>query len=907
MKIRLKHMRLAEEMAKSPVTLNRWAQRMGLRSGHLSQLANGQRLYPTAKTRQKILDATGLEFEELFEIEAAKPRTRPSDPPARAPKVARSFFSDVGSPAPRYRGKARRRDTLMSGWWFDCRSAARSLARRPGYALAAIATLALGIGANIALFTAVNAVLFKAYAYQSPERLMVLSSTDTETGFRSNLSLPNALDLRNELAGKIDVAAWDWEPFSLSGGDRPQRVGGAYVTADFDRVIGVPMVQGRFFNAEEAESEERVVVLTEELWLSSFGKDPAIVGRTVLLDGEPATVVGVAPSTLDVIDRAQLFVPLASWLVADRNSRWLGGYARLDEEVSLDQANDLLLRAAAQLEEQYPVANENRRYTLTDLREVRVGPTRTMFLTLQGVVAVVLLIVCANVANLLLSRGAARGDEMRVRSALGASKGLLARLVVFESAWLCLIGLAAGGILGIFGSRLLFRLVPDDNIPAWLQIDPDLRVATFAIGATLLTMVVSSFLPALRQAEAGGALSGGQRVVKGRASRLLVIAEVALSCVLLFGAGLLVRSLLELTERDPGFETDKAVVVGLDLLSLRNSPAEEREQQFLRYYDAFSEVAGVEAVGAIDRIPMGGGRNRSGVTVERPEVEDYDPMVLVSRVTPGYFDAIGLTRHEGRGFLRQEGSVDGPRNAVVSRSFADNLWPSGSALGKRFKFGYPDDDVPWVEIVGVVGDVLHTGLDGSTQPTVYLSQRSFSMARATWVVRGAGGDQSLLHQLRETVKAIDPHQPLWGTRSLSEHVASDAWQTRFFATTFWVFAGVAALLAAIGLYGVLAWTIAQRRREMGVRLALGASTGNVALMVFRDGFFLIVIGLVIGIPAALGTGMVLSGALFGVSRFDFTTLVLVVALLVVVGLLAASIPARRASRLDPAIMLRVDG
>ena len=581
MKIRLKHEKLAEEMAKSPVTLNRWAQRMGLRSGHLSQLANGQRRYPTAKTRQKILDATGLEFEDLFEIETAKPKPSPDGTPASQPKrELRRTFSDAGSPTPRYRGKGRRRESLMSGWWFDCRSAARSLAKRPGYALAATATLALGIGANIALFTAVNAVLFKAYPYQAPERLMVLESTDTETGFGSNLSLPNALDLRERLAGKIDVAAWDWEPFSLSGGDRPQRIGGAFVTSHFDRTVGVPMIRGRFFNDDEAESEGRVVVLTEDLWRGSFGEDPGIVGRTVLLDGEPTTVVGIAPSTLDVIDRAQLFVPLSSSMNEHRNSRWLGGYARISDKLTLDQAGDVLLQASTDLEEQFPIENENRRYSLTDLRENRVGPTRTMFLTLQGVVAVVLLIVCANVANLFLSRGAARGEEMRVRSALGASKGLLARLVVFESAWLCLVGLLAGGIIGLFGSRLLFRLVPRDNIPAWLQIDPDARVAVFAVVATLLTMLVSSFLPALRQAEAGGVLSSGQRVVRGRASRILVIAEVALSCVLLFGAGLLVRSLLELTERDPGFDTDNAVVVGLDLLSLRNSPAEVREQQF---------------------------------------------------------------------------------------------------------------------------------------------------------------------------------------------------------------------------------------------------------------------------------------------------------------------------------------
>ena len=593
MRVRLKHERLAQELAQSPLTLNRWARRMHLSSGHLSQLANGQRLYPTAATREKLLAGLGLEFDDLFELEPPKAgdaRTRPSEQAQPAPA---SRFSEAGASQPQLRSRARFKEHSMSGWRFDLRCAARSLLKRPGYAAFAIATLALGIGANVALFTAVNAVLFKAYPYEQPDRLYAAYSTTVDSGSRGSLSLPNAVEIRERLVGLMDLTAFDWEPFSLAGGDRPLRVGGGQVMSNYARVIGVAMLQGRFFTEEEAQTRAPVLVLGEALWRNSFGSDPAIIGRVVDLDGVPSTVVGVAPAELDAIEDTQLFVPLPLSMDSPRGSRWLGAFARLEKGASLPAVRDRFEQIALDLERSYPTANKDRRYFLVGLREDRVGPVRTMFLTLQAVVGVVLLIVCANVANLLLSRGASRRDELRLRSALGASRVALGRLVVFESLWIGLGGFLFGGLLGLWGSRALLDLFPDAAIPEWLSPSPDGRVLAFTVLTALLAILISAAGPALRYAgklHHAPSLSTTRGAVGGRSRKGLVVAQVALSCVLLFGAGLLVRSLLELSSRDTGFEQDNAVVLGLDLLSVRRASLQERERHFLEYYRAFRDL-----------------------------------------------------------------------------------------------------------------------------------------------------------------------------------------------------------------------------------------------------------------------------------------------------------------------------
>ncbi len=899
MKIRLKHERLAQEMAKRPVTLNRWAQRLGLRSGHLSQLTNGKRPYPTARTRRKLLEGLGIDFEELFDLEV---------PPQERDTASRARFSEAGATQPRRRHRRYGRETSMSGWLFDLRSAFRSLARRPGFALAAILTIAIGIGANVALFTGVNAALFKAYPYDEPDRLFQAFST-TQSRQQSNLSWPDSVDLRERLQGVLDLAVWDWEPFSLAGGDRPQRLGGAQVTSNYAEVIGVEMLKGRFFTDEEERSGASVLVIGEALWRGTFGSDPAIVGREVLLNGRSAIVVGVAPRSLNAIDDASLFVPLAP--VADsipRFAHWLGGFARLAPGVPYERARERLEAVAAQLAAEYPDSNEGTGAGLLSLREARVGPVRTMFLTLLGVVIIVLLIVSANVANLLLSRGTSRQEELSLRAALGAGRGRLARLLLLESAWIALAGLSLGVLLGFLGARGLIGMLPTEHVPAWLDPSPDATVALYAIVATLVTMGLATLIPAARLSRTSSAITHGgrSRMVGGRMRSGLVVAEVALSCILLLGAGLMIRSLLKLTGNNPGFESRGALLVGLDLLSMRNEPSEAREQRFLEYYHRLAAIPSVEAVGAINRIPMGGGANNTVVTAQDPTGEDPFVPALHSRVTAGYFDAMRLALLEGRDF-ELEPPENAPPTVVVSRSLAEKFWPGESPLGKRVRFGRPEDNEPWLAVRGVVGEVRHYGLAQEPRPTIYVTDGAVGMTRAQWVLRARTDPESLTREVRTAVAEIDSNQPLWGVRSLEDHVAANAWQERFFATLFWGFAGLALVLSAIGLYGVLAYGVAQRRREMGLRVALGASTGRVARQVVAEGMKLVAVGLLVGLPAALVAGRFLSKVLYGVAPYDTVVLFLVVVVLAGVGLLAVALPARRVSRLDPADMLRLDG
>ncbi|REJ76550.1 MAG: hypothetical protein DWQ30_17555 [Acidobacteria bacterium] len=969
MRVRLNNERLAAELAKSPQTLNRWAQRMGLSSGHLSLLVNGHRPYPTARTRQRILDTLDLEFEDLFEIElddggqAVPPggATTGTDSPSAhpspsAPHACLRRFSERGATQPRRRGwrsrlgggsRGARRggsagtsgeelppmprpfDSLLD-WWTDLRWAARRLARRPGFALTAATTLAVGIGANVALFGVVNSILLKPYPYPEPERLFVIGCHPEDRASMGSCSWPDVRDLREMLSGVVDLSPWDWEPASLAGGARPERIGTAMVTANYGRILGTPLLRGRFFDEEEHRRGARVAVVTEKLWKESFGADPAIVGRTVLLDGIETEIVGVAPHAMRSIDGVQMYVPMrASDDPEARGSHWLGVTARIAPDVEPMEAQAALTRAMGQLAETHPRTNEGKTATLVALREARTAEVRPILVTLLGVVFVVLLIACANVANLLLSQASSRREEIGLRSALGADRGRLVRQLLCACLVLGVLGLAGGLALGLWGSRAALRLIPAEEVPSWIDPGADLRVFVYAAAVALATALVAGIYPALRQTAALDAAvrSGGASMRTGRASRGFVVAEVALSVVLLCAAGWMVRSLLHLASSDPGFDSESAVVVGLDLLALRGEEPLVRRTRFLEYYDAFSALPGVEAVGVIDRMPLGSGRNRSGITPETPVASEFDPMVLVSNVSPGYFAAMGIPMLSGADFdlvqarleaLRPPagGGEDDPSGGdgadaaeevlplIVSRSLAESVWPEGEALGQRVKFARPDDEAPWWTVVGVVADVAHDSLAPTSRRAVYMSQGAIGMVRASWVVRADLSAPVLLEELQRTVREIDPTQPLWGVRTLEEHVQRSVWQERFVSTLFVAFAVVASLLAAFGLYSVISYAMAQRRYEMGVRMALGATGRNVARLVIGQGLRLVAVGALLGLALAAAAGRMLAGVLQGVRPGDPVVVAWVLALLLAVAASAVALPARRAARVDPVESLR---
>ncbi|HUP21523.1 MAG TPA: ABC transporter permease [Thermoanaerobaculia bacterium] len=807
---------------------------------------------------------------------------------------------------------------LFSALVSELRLALRLLARQPGFALAAVATLAIGIGANFALFSLVNAALLRPYPYDDPERIVDVRGRKPAEGggmYFSNWSWLNYLDLAERARGVIDLAAWDWEPFSLAGGDRPIRTGGGQVTANFFDVMGVRPLLGRTFTEEERAGDERLLVLGEAIWRNHFGSDPAIVGRAVTLDGAPATVLGVMPAHLDHPDMSAIWVPLrAGTDPQSRGSNWTRIYGRPAPGVEVASADERLRVIAQQLAADHPEFNEGLTSFVRSLREDEIGEGRPLFWVLLAVVVVVLLIVCANVANLLLSRSTERREEMALRAALGADRRRLLTQLLVEGAVLAALGVGAGVPLGFLALRGARRLIPVE-LPAWFDLSPDARVAGYTAGVAVAALVLSSLVPALRTSRplsAAGSRRGAAGTVRaGRLRSSLVVAQVALSVLLLVGAVLMVKSFATLGRVDPGFDPAGKLVLGIDLLALRSVPAEERAPRFERIREALAATPGVASVGAIDRIPLGTSTSMQGVAARDSELGEDGATAVVSRVTPGYFDAIGLAVLEGSDYAWPLEATAG-EEIVVSLDLAEQAWPGQSAIGREVGFlGHGDGEVAWRRVRAVVGDVRHLGLERESYPGVYLADGSTAMTRSTWVLRGdasaAGGTldpDALADAARAAIAAVDPSQPLHDVMALEELVARSLWNERFFATVFSVFTAVALLLAAIGLYGLLAYVVALRRREVGVRMALGAGRSAVAGMVVGQGLRLVGIGLLLGLPAAVLAGRALSGLLYGVEPIDVAALVLCPLLLLAVAAVAIVLPARRAAACDPAVTLR---
>ena len=939
MRVRLRHDRLAEELAKRPVTLNRWAQILGLSSGHLSELTTGRRRYPTGATREKLLLGLGLEFEDLFEVEVAPqqqdaglsaepPQIADVSPAATPPGRAVPARWDGGAVVARRRSEVGRRPApnqgadmeLLSTLFSELRHALRQIARRPGFALAAVLTLAIGIGANFALFSLVNAALLRPYPYEEPDRVVDVRATRPSEGaeyFVSNWSWLNYLDLAERARGTIDLAAWDWEPFSLAGGDRPIRVGGGQVTANFFEVMGVRPLHGRTFTEAERAGDASLVVLGEAVWRNHFGADPGIVGRAVTLDGAPATVIGVMPGWADHPDLSAIWVPLRAGTDPQaRGNNWARIYGRVSPGVEIDAAEERLRVVAGELAAEHPEFNEGLSAFVQSLREDEIGDVRPLFWVLLAVVLVVLLIVCANVASLLLSRSTERREEMALRSALGARRRQLLGQLLIETSVLAVLGVCAGVPLGYLALDGVRRLIPIE-LPAWFDVAPDGRVALYTAAVAVVALLLSGLAPALRTSKPLAARSrtgASGSVQAGRLRASLVVVQVALSVVLLVGAVLMVKSFATLGRVDPGFDPAGKLRLGIDLLALRSLPAEERAPRFERIHEALASVPGVAAVGAIDRIPLGNSSSMQGVMARGSKLGEEETTAVVSRVTPGYFDAIGLPVLQGGDF---SWPIDAAAAAevAISRQLAERAWPGESAVGREIGLGGgPSSEPTWRRVRAVVGDVRHYGLDDESLPGVYLVEGSNTMTRSTWVLRAesaapGGGSASLdavADAARAAVASVDPSQPLHDVMPLEEFVARSLWNERFFATVFSVFTGIAVLLAAVGLYGVLAYTVALRRREIGVRMALGAGRSAVAVWIAAQGLRLVVLGLLLGLPAAVFAGRALSGLLYGVDPVDLPALVLCPVLLLGVATFAILLPARRAARFDPATTLRLE-
>ncbi|HEX6057835.1 MAG TPA: ABC transporter permease [Gemmatimonadaceae bacterium] len=802
----------------------------------------------------------------------------------------------------------------------DLRYGLRHLVRSPAFTLAAVVTIALGIGANTAIFSVVNAVLLRPLPYPAPDRLV--SIRETSDRGEMVLSPPNLEDFRAQRALFESMAGTYNTYLALTGeGDAEQLVGAA-ATEDFFRVLATPPLVGRGFRAEDArEGAPPVVVLREDLWRRRFGADPAIVGRAVQLDGVARTVVGVMPASVDYPDVAtELWIPLGfseEELATQRGAHYLDAIARLAPGVTVDQADAGLRAVAARLAAEHPRTNGDESATARSLRDALVGDIRPALLVMLGAVGFVLLIACANVASLLLTRAVGRGRELAIRTALGAGRGRIARQLLVESVLLAALGGILGLLLAAWGVDALGTLRPED-VPLVGDVRLDRTVLLFTLGVTLLSAVVFGLVPAVqaaRRIELGSGLREGTAGAVGargaqRTRSVLVVAEIALALVLLAGAGLLVRSFDRLLRVDPGFDPAGVLTFSVSLPDAKYDTTRARAY-VAALTERLQELPGVTAVGAASILPLSGSSYGISLTsVDGRAIEDGPdaPSVQVRLVTPGYLHAMGMPLRRGRD-LGPSDRPGAPHVLLANEAAARLLWPGEDAVGRSLvlgtRFGFGGDRAGG-EVVGIVGDVREMRVSREALPTVYLPHAQWPVGFVGVALRADGDPEPLVAAAREHAAALDADVPVVEVLTMEQRLAGSVARQRFYMLLLAVFAVAAAALAAIGIYGVMAFGVAQRTREIGIRVALGARPGDVARLVVRAGLLLAVTGVVLGLAGALALTRLLEGLLYGVEPSDPATLAAASLLLLAVAALAALLPARRAAGVDPMQALRTE-
>jgi putative ABC transport system permease protein len=803
----------------------------------------------------------------------------------------------------------------------DIRFGIRTLLKRPGSTVIALIALALGIGVNTAVFSVVDSVLLRPLPLKDPARLMSIWEGNLAVGVGKNEMAPaNFFDLRNQSRAFEGVGAYGDKSFNLSGEGEPVRLEGQLVSANVPEILGIPPLLGRTFSAEEDQpGKHRVVILSHALWQRRFNADPAIVGRTIRLDGEPFTVIGVMPKGFFFPVRdTELWSPWAMEPeeAAGRGDHYLHVIARLKPSVTPESAGADIGAIAAQLSSMYPRTNEGLGFTINSLHQDYVGNLRLPILILFASVGLVLLIACANVANLLLAEATTRRKEIAIRRALGAHSWSIMRQMLIES--LLLAGV--GGLLGVLGAnwgvKLLSQLVPE-SLSQLQDVGVDTRVLLFTCGVTLLTGVVFGTVPALQasRTKPGDTLNEVERDHAGgtrghRVRRLLVITEVALAVVLLVGAGLLIRSFQRLRKVDPGFRTDNLLTMRMVLPFPRYSKPQVRRAFYDGVLERVRALPGVESAGMISFLPLSmSGINFSFSLEGRPAPTDMNlPMALYRVVSPDYFQTMGISLQRGRSFDAHD-TADATAVVMINRRLADEFWPSEDPTGKRLKVGPPDSPNPWATVVGVVGDVRQSGLYGEQKFELYApytqDNRGF-VAPRDLVVRTTTNTAQIAAAIRQSVWAVDKDQPISNVRTMNQVFSATVSGERFQTLLLTLFASVALLLACVGLYGVISYSVVQRTHEIGVRMALGAQREDVLRLVISQGLGLTFVGTLLGLVASFLLTRVMSQMLFRVTPSDPLTFAGVAGLLIIVAFLACYIPARRATKFDPLVALRYE-
>ena len=800
----------------------------------------------------------------------------------------------------------------------DARIALRSLGRQPGFTAAALATFALGIGATVAIFSLVHAVLLRPLPYREPDHLVQLWETHPgEVSSRSAASYPDFLDWRAETGLFAAVEGYNGTNVTLSGPDGATRVRGLRVTAGFTAMLGAAPVLGRpFQQADDPPGGSRSVMLSYGFWERRFGGSRSILNHAVDIDGEPYTVVGVLPRGFRFGD-VDLWFPLGGGAGqrAERFNHWVNTVARLRDGVTIEQARSRMADLMRHLGERYPETNSGRGVIVIPLKEQLTGAGRTPLLVLLGAVTLVLLIACANVAGLVLARAIERGREIAVRAAIGASRGRIVRQLLTESGVLALAGGILGAWLAALGVRLLLAAAPDsmfDQMPALRDAHVDGTGLAFALGVAALSGIVVGVAPSLllTRGPTGEFLRTGERAgasgARQRFRDALVTLEIALTLVLVVGASLLERSLVHLLRVDPGFVAEHVVSARVPLAGPAYADSARQQRFFEAAMAHVAVVPGVEAVGAISNPPLQGGRTNTFRVEDGPEPPaSRRPEAIMRGVGGEYFRTLGIPLVEGRAFTPRDDSASAPV-LVINQTLARRLFAGGSAVGRRLRF-YAFPKAAWT-IVGVAGDVKAGGLDAAVPPAIYYSHLQIAENRMSLVVRGSVDPGMLLAAIGRAVADLDPSIPTYGAGTLEEEiVGSPAVVARRYPLVLISVAALAALaLAVVGVYGLIAFAVARRTRELAIRMALGAQDRSVVALVVRHGVGLAAAGIGLGIAAALALTRFLSGLLYGVSPADATVYAAVSAGLVIVTTAASWLPARRATRVDPGIVLRAE-
>ena len=798
----------------------------------------------------------------------------------------------------------------------DLHYGVRMLVKNPSFTIVAVLALALGIGANSAIFSVVNTVLLRPLPYKNPGRLVMLWEEATHLGFPKNTPSPaNFIDWRAQNTVFEAMAAMVERSFNLTGVGEPERFDGRRVSANLFDLLGVQPQLGRAFRAEEDKPGSRVVILSNGLWQHRFGGDPRVIGQAVSLNGESYTVIGVMPGSFQFPTRRdQLWVPLAfdAKEAASRGNHFLEVIARMKPGVTLQQAQAEMSTIAARLAQQYPEENLRVGSVVTALQEQVVGDIKPALLVLLGAVGFVLLIACANVANLLLARAAARQKEIALRLALGAGRSRLTRQFLTESVLLAVIGGAVGLLLSIAGLRVLKTFIPD-TISQAQAISIDAKVLVFTGLVALVTGIIFGLAPAMQVShldindtlkEGGRDAAGGTRGNRIRA--LLVIGEIAVSFVLLMGAGLLINSFMHLRNLHPGFRANDLLTMKIPLSEVKYPDKERRSPFYAEVLRRVQALPGVQSAAVAGNLPLtyDGDSMPIGIEGRTDPPPDQRPDVILRVVGPGYFSTMGIPLVRGRDF-REQDKADSARVVIVSEKTARHFWPGENPIGKRLKPGSTNRNIPWIEIIGVVKDVRQNDFVSEPKMQMYMPyQQLNSFAPNALVVRTNVEPLSLAGAVRNAIWAVDKDQPVSNLRSMDEIVSEAVARQRFSMLLLGIFAALAMVLAAVGIYGVMSYSIAQRTREIGLRIALGAQKSDVLKMILRQGLRFVAAGLAIGLAASFALTRVMASLLFGISATDPATFVSISLMLIAVALLASYIPAVRAMKIDPMLALR---